>query len=240
MKKAEKKNIIAIIPARGGSKGIPKKNIMKFCGKPLIVWSIEQALGSKFIDGVYVSSDDKEILEISRKAGADIIERPEELAGDKSSAEEALLHAINHIEYAHKGKTDIVILLQATSPVRFSEDIDNAIRFFIDQKADSLFSATELEDFCVWEIKKNELNSLTYNYKNRGRRQDRKPYYLENGSFYIFKTDILKKYNNRLGRKITFYKMPLWKSYEIDKIEDVRICEYYMMKNILGDNTLPV
>lgn len=224
-------NIVAIIPARGGSKSIPKKNIIDLCNKPLIAWSIQQALESKYIHEVYVTTDDREIADVSRKYGAKIIWRPIELATDTSSSESALLHAIGQIEKIHK--VDVVIFLQATSPLRESIDIDKAVEIFFAENADSLFSTSALEDFCVWEKTNGELKSITFEYKNRGRRQDRKPYYLENGSIYILKPEIIKQYNNRLGGKIAFYPMPLWKSYEIDDYETLEICEYFMMSKIL-------
>lgn len=229
--------IVAIIPARGGSKTIPKKNIVDFCGKPLIVWSIEEALRSSYISSVYVSSDDEAILAIAKKSAAEIIHRPKNIARDRSSTEDVLRHAIGHIEKGLKGKLDTLVLLQATSPLRTKGDIDKAVKAFISQKADSLFSAALLEDFCCWEIKGGRYSSVTFDYKNRGRRQDRKPYYLENGSIYIFKREILMRYKNRLGGKMTTYVMPLWKSYEIDKPEDLKICEYFMKNRILRENT---
>lgn len=227
-------NIVAIIPARGGSKSIPKKNIINFCNKPLIAWSIQQALESKCIHEVYVTTDSTEIADVSRKYGAKIVWRPAELATDTSSSESALLHAIDEIEKIHK--VDIVIFLQATSPLREFIDIDKAVEIFFSENADSLFSASVLEDFCVWENNNGELKSITFDYKNRGRRQDRKPYYLENGSIYIFKPEVIKQYNNRLGGKIAFYPMPLWKSYEIDDYETLEICECFMMSKILKRN----
>ena len=227
-------NIIALIPARGGSKGIPKKNIIKFCGKPLISWSIGQALGSKFINDVYVTSDDKAILKISEDAGAKTVRRPGSLASDTSPTEAALLHAIGEIEHRSSKTPDIVVFLQATSPLRTSEDIDKSIGLFLSEKADSLFSGTILDDFCIWEHKDNKYNSISYDHRKRGRRQERKPYYLENGSIYIFKAGILKKHGNRLGGKIVFFEMPFWKSYEIDKAGDIKICEYFMRTGILG------
>ena len=148
-----------------------------FLGKPLIGWSIEHALGSKSISEVYVTTDDKEIAEVSRKYGARIIQRPAELATDTSPAEGSLLHALFEIE--RKRKIDLVVLLQATSPVRDSDDINKAIEIFFSENADSLFSAAILEDFCVWEIIDNEMRSVTFDYKNRGRRQDRGPVSVE-------------------------------------------------------------
>ena len=225
-------NIICIIPARGGSKGIPRKNIIEFCGKPLIAWSIEQAKASQYIKNVYVSSDDRAILKIAEDSGAKIIKRPKKLASDRSSSEEALQHAIHHIRKSNKEKIDIVVFLQATSPVRTREDIDNAIALFISKKADSLFSAVELKDFLMWEVLEDKFRSVTYDHKNRGRRQDRKPYYMEHGSIYIFKPRILEKYNNRLGGNIAIYLTDYWKSFQIDEPEDIEICKYFMRKKI--------
>ena len=226
--------IVSIIPARGGSKAIPQKNIVDFCGKPLLAWTIEHALNSRFIEKVYVSTDDPKIAEVATNYGAKVIERSKELATDTSPSEEALLHALMYIEEKEGLKPDIVVFLQCTSPLREPEDIDNAIRKFIKEKADSLFSVAKLEDFCVWKKENNTWISVTFDYKNRGMRQDREPYYLENGSIYIFKPEILKKYKNRLGGRITIYEMPYWKSYEIDSWEDLEICEYFMRKKLLS------
>lgn len=230
MKKKQGLNIICIIPARGGSKEIPGKNLMSFCGKPLIAWSIEQAKASKYIGKVYVSSDDENILKVSGKSDAEIIKRPKKLATDISSSEQALLHAISYIKKFNKKTIDIIVFLQATSPLRTSEDIDNAIGLFISKKADSLFSAAALEDFCIWKKEDKKLMSLNYNYNNRGNRQNRQSLYLENGSIYIFKPAILEKFNNRFGGKIEMYLMDYRKSFEIDTVEDIDICEYFMQK----------
>jgi N-acylneuraminate cytidylyltransferase len=180
---------------------------------------------------VFVTTDDKEIARVSGQYGAKIIWRPAELATDGSSSEAAILHAISEIE--KKRKISLVVFLQATSPLREATDIDKALEKFISDGADSLFSAAALEDFCVWEVKNSKLRSITFDYKNRGRRQDRKPCYLENGSIYIFKPGIIRRRNNRLGGKIALYLMPFWKSYEIDKAEDIGICKFYMINKIM-------
>lgn len=225
-------NIVAIIPARGGSKSIPKKNIMDFCEKPLIAWSIKQALNSSSITRVYVSTDDAEIAKVSKKYGADVVERPAELATDTATSEQALLHAIKHIEQNSGNKIDIVVFLQATSPLRESSDIDNALQKFVNENADSLFSAAVLDDFLIWGTVKGAFTSINYDYRNRGLRQNREKQYVENGSIYIFKPDILRKENNRLGGKIVLYEMEFWKSYEIDSYEDLEICEYYIKNKL--------
>lgn len=227
------KHIVTIIPARGGSKGIPKKNIMSFCGKPLLAWSILQAKASKYADEVYVSSDSEEILRLSAKFGAKTIKRPRVLASDTASSEEAVAHALELIEREKNAKIDLAVFLQATSPLRTARDIDSSIENLSRQKADSLFSAALLEDFCIWSKAGGKLESFSFDYRNRGRRQDRPPLYLENGSIYVFKPEILRRYNNRLGGNIAVFFMPFWKSYEIDKEEDLGVAEYFMKKMIL-------
>ena len=219
-------HVVAIIPARAGSKGIKDKNIINFCGKPLLAWSIQQAKKSRHIDDVYVSTDGKEIAKIAEDFGAEVVARPDDISGDFATSESALLHAISEIE--KKETIDAVVFLQATSPLRKQGDIDAAVEKFIGEKLDSLFSVAVLDDYCIWENKDEQLNSLTYDYKNRGRRQDRNPYYLENGSIYIFKPEVIKKYNNRLGGKIGMYEMPFNQSFEIDTPQDIYTCEIFM------------
>ena len=221
-------NITAIIPARGGSEGIPKKNIVGLCGKPLIAWTIECAIKSSRICEVYVSTDDSEIARVAEAYGAQIIKRPSNLATAVSSSEEALLHAIDQIE--KKQQIDLVVFLQATCPLREPEDIDNAIEKFLSEDVDSLFSGSLLDCFCAWKVTDNAFESVTYDYKNRAMRQAREPYYQENGSFFIFRPVLIKKEHNRLGGKICCYEMPLYKSFDIDTLEDLEVCGYFMKR----------
>jgi len=130
------KVILAIIPARGGSKRLPKKNVRILRGKPLIFYTIDTANKSKYLDRVIVSTDDKKIAEISAKYGAEVIERPKKLARDDSPIIDAIFHVLNKIE------ADIVVLLQPTSPLRTAKDIDEAINLFIDNKCDSVISCS--------------------------------------------------------------------------------------------------
>lgn len=228
-------HVVAIILARGGSKGIPKKNIMNFCGKPLIAWSIEHAKNVSSISNVWVSSDSNEILKIAKKYGSQLIKRPRKLATDKSSSVSAYLHAIKEIE-KKDGKIDIVIAVQTTSPVRESKDIENGLKEFRRSNYDSMFSAAEIGDFYIWkETKDGKLRSINYNYKKRARRQTFEKQYVENGSFYIFKPSIIRKYRNQLGGKIGITLMEFWKSFEIDEIDDIEFCgmimQHYLLKN---------
>lgn len=228
-------NVIAIIPARGNSKGIKNKNIINFCNKPLIYWTIEQSLKSKHISqNVYVTSDNKDILDLSSSYGAIPILRPDELSTDTSSSEDALLHAIEKIEKTTS--IDLVVFLQCTSPLRETDDIDNAIDSFIKNDYDSLFSATDMKDLCLWRSIDDNFCSINFNYKARQMRQNITPQYSENGSFYIVKPDILKKNKNRFGGKIGIYEMDSWKVYEIDEEDDIEICNYFMTTKILKNN----
>jgi N-acylneuraminate cytidylyltransferase len=217
--------VVAVIPARGGSKGIPGKNIKKFCGKPLLAWTIEHCLAALPKDDIYVSSDDEKILDVAEKCGVCCVRRPSELATDTASTEDAILHAIDWMAL------DLTIVYpQVTSPLRYPCDIARGITAFQNGNFDSLFSAVPLTDPCIWDI---NINSITYDYRTRARRQDRIPYLLENGSFYIFKRGILEKYNNRLGGKIGTYMMKPFQAHEIDEPDDLILCEHFMRTKIL-------
>ena len=222
--------VVAIILARGGSKGVPKKNILDFCGKPLIAWTILQAINTPKIDDVYLSSDSEEILEIAERYGAERIKRPDDISGDVATSESAVRHALDTIGH----ELEMVLMLQPTSPLRKPADLDNAVRQFKSEGWDSVFSGAVLEDFLIW--RKNEsgiLESINYDYKNRGKRQDRQHEYVENGSIYLFKPEILAKNNNRMGGKIGIYLMDFWQSFEIDEAEDWELLET-LFKKYLG------
>ena len=212
--------MITLIPARGGSKGLPGKNIRDFCGKPLLAWSILQ---SPF--PVVVTSDDDEILAVAREYGATGIKRPPELSTDTATSEDALLHALDELGAYHE-----VCFLQPTSPLRRKDDVIRAATLFRITGADSLFSCCELEDFTAWEGEGDKLRGLTFDPLNRGRRQDRKPIHLENGSIYLFKTEILRRNKNRLGGKTVRYPMEYWQGFEIDDQDTWDFCEFYFKK----------
>lgn len=216
------KKVICIIPARGGSKGIPNKNIKLFNGKPLIEWTINSALKSKLISKVIVSSDSQKILSISKKLGAETVLRPKNISGDFATTESAIKHYIKNT----KESFDTIVLLSPTSPIRKIKDIDNAIKEFKSKKLDSCFSASILLDFLIWKLnKKKKYESINYNFQNRGTRQKRDPNYLENGSIYVFKTKLMKYHNNRIAGKIGIYLMNFWQSFEIDVKDDWKFLE---------------
>lgn len=229
-------NTIVIILARGGSKGIPNKNIIDFCGKPLLVWSIEQAKQVKSINSVWVSSDSEKILNVAKENGANVIKRPMNLSEDTSTSESGWLHALDEIEKNHS--VDLIIGMQPTSPLRESDDIQKALIEFDNDKYDSMFSGAVLNDFLIWKKNIGHIyESFNYDYKNRKRRQDTEEQIVENGSFYIFKPEILRNQKNRLGGKIGFAKMEFWKTFEIDSLEDLELCKVLMRHYLLKDRT---
>ena len=221
-------SIIAFIPARGGSKGIPYKNIKNFSGKPLIVHTIEYALASKLVDEVVVSTEDSNISEISNIAGAKVIRRPKNLATDTATTESVIEHFLDELSE----KPKLIILLQPTSPIRPKKSLDNAINHFIKHKFDSLLSISPTFHF-FWKTNKNQTAHPEYDYLNRPRRQDMKSKdmkYLENGSLYIFTYDNFKKYKNRLGGKIGYVEWTEDYSMEIDTLNDFIILEQILKK----------
>lgn len=229
-------DVVAIILARGGSKGIPNKNIIDFCGKPLIVWTIKQLQGAKGIDSIWVSSDSEEILSVSQTCSAEIIHRPAEISSDVATSESGWLHALDYIENK-VGCVDLVVAPQVTSPLREPSDIERGLRDFQKQKCDSLFSCSIMEDLFFWKKMPNgKLKSINYDYKNRKCRQDIRKQYIENGSFYLFKPEVLREYNNRFGCKIGMTEMKFWKMFEIDSMEDLKMCEALMKAFLLDVN----
>lgn len=222
-----REKIVAIIIARGGSKGVPRKNVKKLCGKPLLCWTIDHCKNSKLIEEIWLSSEDFEILDLAKKQDINVIERPDYLSGDEISSEEVLTHAINYISKSHPIK--IIVSPQVTSPLRTSDDIDKGIIEFTEGNFDSLFSCSLAQDLFYWEKNEyEELFSVSYDYQARKRRQDISNKYVENGSFYIFKPDVLTNLQNRLGYKIGVSVMESWKSFEIDNEEDFKICSALM------------
>ena len=221
---------IAIIPARGGSKGLPRKNIRNLANIPLIAHSIIHAQEAKLVDKVYVSTDDREIAEISKDYGAEIINRPDELAGDTASSESALVHAVGQIESTGIA-IDLVVFLQCTSPIRTGTDIDNAIAKLKAENADSLLSVSPSHRF-LWEEVDGVAKSINYDYRDRPRRQDMQPQYVENGSIYIFKPWVLKELNNRLGGKVVLFPMSEAAGWEIDSPLDFEIAEFLLKREV--------
>ena len=221
------KTFLAIIPARGGSKRLPRKNLLDLCGKPLIAWSIEAALKSKYISKIIVSSDDEEILNIAKEYKADFIKRPDELASDTATTFDALKHTLKNV-----GKYDYVVLLQPTSPLRNEKHIDEAIELLKEKNADAIISVCEMEHSPLWSNILDEnldmSNFLRDEVLNK-RSQDLPKYYRLNGAIYICKTEeLLENKGFFIKENIYAYTMDKKHSVDIDEEIDFIIAEKLM------------
>lgn len=224
--------VLSIIPARGGSKGIPRKNIVNLNGKPLISWTIEASLASKYINKTIVSSEDKEILEISEEFGAIPFQRDESLAGDFVKTELVLLDVLNKLE----DKFDYLVLLQATSPLRNSLHIDEAFKMLIEKNAKSLISVYEPDHSPLKAFLSNEDGTL------KGIVNDSYPFYprqvlpktfYPNGAIYIIDVKEFLKYGSLfIPNKTIYYIMDKLYSNDIDTLDDLKKIEKeYSRKN---------
>nr|WP_243894336.1 MULTISPECIES: acylneuraminate cytidylyltransferase family protein [Clostridium] len=227
------KKILAIIPARGGSKGIPYKNIMKICNKPLIAYSIEAAKNSKYIDYTLVSTDDEAIKDISLKYGAKVpFLRPKEISDDKAKSIDVVLHAIDYLKKDSK-EFDYVILLQPTSPLRTMEDIDKAIENIVNSNNNSLISICECDENPVLmrTIENNKLNTIFQFKGDNLRRQELPKFYIFNGALYINKVDMLLNEKAFVNEDTMPFIMDRYKSIDIDNIIDAKIAELILKEN---------
>ena len=225
------KRVVCIIPARGGSKGLPGKNIKMFLGKPLIAQSIKQAKDSGLIDRIIVSTDDKKIADISKKYGAEVpFARPKYLAQDKSSTMDVLLHAMECL----KGDGylfDILVLLHATAPLRSVEDINNCIKLLVNQKVANVFSVTEAHRnpyFNMVEVVRGKVR-LVKEGRFSSRQQAPKVYDM-NSSIYVWWKDVLKNKKMIFLKNSRIYLMPKERSVDIDNNLDFKIAKM-LVKN---------
>jgi len=226
---------LTVIPARGGSKGIPRKNIRLLNGKPLIAYSIEAAFKSRRANRVIVSTEDQEIAEISKRYGAEVIDRPKELARDDSPTIDAVLHALGLLEEGGY-MPDVVVLLQPTSPLRNAEDIDNAIELFLSRECDSVVSVCEFKHSPYWsfKIENGYLKPIFGENYIKMRRQDLPKAYIPNGAIYVSTPETLRKYKSFYCPKTVPYIMPLERSIDIDNEIDFILAELIMKKYKLG------
>jgi CMP-N,N'-diacetyllegionaminic acid synthase len=224
------KTFLTIIPARGGSKRLPRKNVLDLCGKPLIVHTIEAALKSKYINKVIVSSDDEEILNISSNFGADILKRPYELANDTATTFDAIKHTIDNFE-----KYDYIVLLQPTSPLRNEKHIDEAIELLEKKKADAIVSVCEMEHSPLWSNTLPKDGSMSNFLKDEilnKRSQDLEKFYRLNGAIYICKTEkLIENKSFFLKDNIFAYIMNREYSIDIDEEIDFKMAEVLMDGN---------
>ena len=217
------KTVLAIIPARGGSKRLPRKNVLPFAGKPLIVWTIEAGLKSRYIDKVIVTSDDDEIQKISLEAGSKIIKRPHKLAKDNTNLNNVIKHAINIFEEQY----DIVVVLQPTSPLRKAEDIDNALEIMERVKAPAVISVCKSNKPLNWHFSVQVNGTLKPILQNKiiSNSQENESTYIPNGALYISKTEYFNSTNTFYNDLTIAYIMTQEKSVDIDSQFDFAIAE---------------
>ncbi len=227
--------IIGVIPARGGSKSIPRKNIKILQGKPLIAYTIEEATKSKYLTHLVVSTEDEEIKNISLKYGAEVpFLRPKELATDDALAIPTVQHTVITIEKIKNIKYDYVIMLQPTTPLRETEDIDKALAMLIEADADGIISVVDVDNWHPMKMKKFDENSYLIDYQTppveNPPRQILPRVYMVNGAIYATKRDVFMEKNTFKGEKCLGYIMPPERSVNIDTEIDFLIAEYYLRK----------
>ena len=223
------KTFLAIIPARGGSKRLPRKNVLDLNGKPLIAYSIEAGLDSSYIDKVVVTSDDDEVLTISKKYGAVTINRPDELASDTSTTFDAIKHTVDNCE-----KYDYIVLLQPTSPLRDGDHIDKAIELLESKNADAIVSVCKMDHSPLWSNTLDDSLSMKGFLKNEvlnTRSQDLAEYYRLNGAIYICNVQkFLEEDCVFLKENIFAFEMSQEKSVDIDTALDFKVSKILMQE----------
>lgn len=221
----------AIIPARGGSKGIRRKNLVELCGKPLLWYTIEDARRAPEISEIAVSTDDDEIAEYSARCGVRVIRRPRELSGDTEPSESALLHVLNALLEIRGRDPDLVVFLQATSPLRPTGAVSSAVKTLLQESADSLFSASPVHGF-VWRMDRDGPAPLSYDHRHRPRRQEACEQLEENGSMYVFRPWVLRTGGNRLGGRISVHRMDPLYAAQVDEPGDLLRIETLMKARV--------
>ncbi len=220
--------VLGIIPARGGSKSITGKNIVRLAGKPLISWTIQFAKQAQLLSRVVVSTDDAQIAEIAQQAGAEIIERPAELATDEAHTEPALLHALDYLEETEGYVPDAIALLQCTSPMRGSDIIDAAIQKLTETGCDAVLTVQPIQH---WDkmgmIGEADAWLPDYEYGERKFTEEAEDKYSENGALYVTRTTALRRYQNRLGGDVRVVIMDPVRSIDIDLPEDLELARQF-------------
>ncbi len=223
-----KNKCIAFIPVRAGSQGIPNKNIKDFCGQPLVYWTAKAANDSKYVDKVYVSTDNEEIkslVESFNLPKVEVVSRSHSVSTDIASTESVML------EFVEKHDFENIILIQATSPLLTSQDLNNAILRYEKNKFDSILSVVRQKRF-LWKINNKFLEPVNYDYFKRPRRQDFEGFLVENGAFYLTSRERLLKYKCRISGKIGYFEMHEDSYYEIDSLNDWIVAENLKFKQI--------
>ncbi len=229
--------VIAIIPARGGSKRIPGKNLVEVAGKPLLVWTIESALATRLLDRVFVSTEDPQIAQVAQDHGAEVLVRPASLAGDKAGTESALLHGLDLLWQNERIIPEAVTLLQCTSPLRGPELIDKAISLLLDTGCDAVVGVHPTIDyFFCGEVSQGHFVT-SYDPQQRPRTQDITPRYRENGSLYVTRTSWLQHSGCRMGGDMRALIMDAVDGLDIDDLHDLALARHHLRQRLNLSNT---
>lgn len=234
----ESSTVLAIITARGGSKGLPRKNVLPVAAKPLIAWTVEAARQSRYIDRLILSSEDQEIIDTACACGCEApFRRPESLAKDDTPSIEPVLHAIAALQPNY----DYIVLLQPTSPLRTAADIDGCIETCIRSGADSCVSVMEVAKSPYWMYslaEDKQLRPLLGDKPFPARRQDLPKAYVLNGAVYVARREWLLRRQAFVGEGTVAYVMPEDRSLDIDKKTDLELAEYYLRRRSGSPETL--
>jgi CMP-N,N'-diacetyllegionaminic acid synthase len=227
------KNILAVIPARGGSKAVPRKNIRDLMGKPLIAHTILEAKRSRLLTHIIVSTDDEDIKTVSLHYGAEVpFLRPRELATDTALAVPTVQHAVSATEALKKMRYDYIVMLQPTAPLRTCEDIDNALKRLIHSEAEGIISVVDVDNWHPMKMKRFEENGMLVDYEpppvENPPRQILPKVYMVNGAIYATRRDVFMAKGTFKGDKCLGYIMPAERSVNIDTDADFLVAEYYL------------
>lgn len=210
----------AVIPARGGSKGLPRKNTLDLAGHPLVAHAILAAKTARHIDAVYVSTDDAEIAAIARRYGAGVIDRPEALSGATASSESAVLHALEELGQRGEPNCELVMMIQCTSPLTIAEDLDGLVETLLHDGSDSAFIAVPFHHFLWRRGEGGAAEGINHEGAKRKRRQDLEPQYLENGAAYVMRTALFRETGERFCGRTSVHVVDASRSLEIDDAVD--------------------
>lgn len=210
--------------ARGGSKGIPGKNVRTVGGVPLVVRAVNAARGAETVDRVVVSTDDDSIAALARAAGADVIERPAELGADDTASEAALVHALDALRAGDRDDPDVTVLVQCTSPFTEAADIDGTIALLHDRDFDCAFTAVRTHAF-LWRESPTGFVAVNHDASSRPRRQDRPVEFVETGAVYAMRTAGFRRARHRFFGEVGVFEVPPERALEIDELADLARAE---------------
>lgn len=226
---------MAIIPARGGSKGIPRKNLQALAGKPLVAHTIEQAHAAQSIGRVIVSTDDAEIGAVAQRYGAEVVWRPSAISGDTASSEAALLHVLATLQRNEGTLSDRLVFLQCTSPLTLAADIDGTVQALLTENADTALAVTPFHYFLWQQTENGDAVGVNHDKRVRLLRQQRTPEYRETGAVYVMQTNGFLQTKHRFFGKTALYVMPAERCLEIDDPFDLQMAEQLLQTQRQGE-----